>query len=561
MIQLHNSIFYAPLDSAYASSLSLAGWHRGDQFYYTDDIKRVVPFVEHLCPQLKAILVENSRGYEESKAETPSEGFTAPVPEGKTLFPFQLAAVEYILKRPDTLLAEDAGLGKSAIMTTVANALNVKSVLIICPAIAKYNWMDREWPKWTTLQHLKVGVVEANDWPEGADVVIINYDILERHKKRLNSHKWDLLLVDESHRVKNEDAKRTIMVLGGVIKQKKDEASSSGGDPLKANGKKYRYYPIPAEKRVFATATPMNRPRDLWTVCKTFDPQGLGANKKKFEQRYCAAYETLFGWDNSGADNLEELGARMRSTFMVRHRAEDVTDLPPLREEFFLMPPVKAVASMEREFVSNNIEALMSLARVQGKTLSEESTYEEVAGVIGEALYNNVHLIGKPEFAPMFTEYASMRKNVGIAKLPAIIEYINETTNDLETPIVIFGYHREVLLALKDAFPDAAMVIGGISAKERSRQVDRFQNGETNIFLGNMDAAGEAVTLTRANHLAFCELDWRGTALIQARKRIHRLTQDQPCLVSYLCAARSFDSILSNVAFEKISNIQETIDF
>lgn len=559
MIKLHENTFYAPVNVPYAQDLYIAGWAKTDEYYYTTDIQRVAKFAEHFSPELMAKVSAGAESYRESIALKPSEGFDPPVPDALKLYEFQKADVEYILKRNSTLLAEDAGLGKSAIMTVVANALKAKSVLVVCPAIAKYNWAKKEWPKWSTLD-LRVGIVEANDWPENADVVIINYDILYRHKKKIQERVWDYLIVDESHRIKNIEARRTVMVLGGAVKQLKKDALEAGGEQI-GGGRRYRYPSIRAKKRVFATATPLNRPIDLWTICETCDPKGLGRDREAFVNRYCAPKMTEFGRDEKGADNLNELGALMRAAFMVRHKPEEVLGLPPLREDIYLLSPIQAIVRMEEQFVHDNIDALMALAAKQGrKDLNETSSAREFLRIVGEAILNNVTMLGEPEFLPVFTEYSRIRKETGIAKVPAVIDYIDETTADGEIPLVVFGYHREVLLALKEHYPEAACIIGGMSSKARNEQVDRFQGGDTNLFLGNMDAAGEAVTLTRANLLTFAELDWRGTALIQARKRIHRISQEKPCFVTYLCAADSFDSILYEKGFEKIENIIGTLD-
>ncbi len=560
MINLSENLFYAPMSVEYAQLLALAGWRNDGTYYYTDDIKRVANFVEHFSPELAAMVEANSQSYRESVALTASPGFDPPVPDGLELYDFQKAAVEYILNRPSTLLAEDAGLGKSAIMTVAANALGVENTLIVCPAIAKYNWAVKEWPKWSTLG-LRVGIVEADDWPEDTDVVIINYDILDRHKARIQSKEWDYLIVDESHRINNEEARRTVMVLGGILKQKKADAEKSGGVPITPTARTYTYQAIKAKKRVFATATPMNRPINMWTICKACDPDGLGRDYEKYVNRYCAPVMTIYGKDVNGADNLDELGARLRASFMIRHRPEEVLSLPPLREEFYLLKPLPQIRKMEQELVHNNIDALLGLAKSRGhRNLTKDSDHREFLKVIGEAVFDNVGLIGDPELKPLFTEYSYVRKMTGLAKVEPSIEYINEVTQFGDIPLVVFGYHREVLLALHNNYPEAALIIGGMSAKDRDKQVDRFQNGKTNLFLGNVDAAGEAVTLTRSYLVTFAELDWRGTSLIQARKRIHRISQTKPCFATYLVAADSFDSITSESAFQKIKNIKDTLD-
>jgi SNF2 family DNA or RNA helicase len=557
MIDYENGNFVCPANVPFAKELSEKGWRRAGEIMYTNDPQRVVPFIEHLSDALASIMEVGAKQYREASALVPSKDFTAPVPEGLTLFPFQLAAVERILKLDSTLLAEDAGLGKSAIMTVVANAMHAKRVLIICPAIAKYNWFLKEWPKWTTLSHLTVDVAEGDYFPD-TDVVIINYDILERHKKKLNAHRWDLLIIDESHRIRNEEAKRTVMVLGGSYKAKKGEATESGAEQVKRG--RYKVTEIPYRKRIFASATPMDKPCNLWTMAVACDPKGLGSDWKHFHQRYCAAFYDQFGWNVDGADNLDELGALLRSRFMIRHNPDDVLNLPPLTEPVVVLPPIDIVSSEEEQFVRDNISTLLDLAKEIGQPLTAEATTEDFLQVIGTALVDNLKAIGSPKFEILFTQFAIIRKNTGIAKVDYVAKFVNEVSQDGSLPVVIFAYHRDVINRLREIYPNAAYIMGGMSSKERNRQVDLFQNGETNIFIGNIDAAGEAVTLTRSNTLVFAEMDWRATAMIQARKRIHRISQENPCTAYYLCAAKSFDYYVSKKAFRKMEHIKTTLD-
>ncbi|MFM7009086.1 MAG: SNF2-related protein [Betaproteobacteria bacterium] len=446
----------------------------------------------------------------------------------------------------------------SAIMTTVANVIGAQSVLIVCPAIAKYNWLLKEWPKWSTLTHLSIDIAEGDYFPD-TDVVIINYDILDRHKIKLQSRTWDFMIVDESHRIKNEEAKRTVMVLGGDYKVKKEQATISGAEMVHRG--RYRVKGIPYKKRVFASATPMDKPADLWTMIQACDPKGLGADQRHFHIRYCAAYRDLYGWNVDGADNLDELGAILRSRFMIRHNPDDVLDLPPLTEPVVILPPIDIVSSEEEQFVRDNIDSLLDLAKEVGQPLSPEASTEDFLQVVGSALIDNLKSIGSPKYKVLFTQFALIRKNTGIAKVNYVAQFVDEVSQDGALPVVIFAYHRDVIEKLRERYPDAAYIMGGMPSKERNRQIDLFQNGDTNVFIGNIDAAGEAVTLTRANILVFAEMDWRATALIQARKRIHRISQVNPCTAYYLCAAQSFDYYVSKKAFRKVENIKSTLDF
>jgi Helicase conserved C-terminal domain len=76
---------------------------------------------------------------------------------------------------------------------------------------------------------------------------------------------------------------------------------------------------------------------------------------------------------------------------------------------------------------------------------------------------------------------------------------------------------------------------GGSSLKDRDRAEKKFQdNPNCRFFIGNIEAAGQSITLTAARHVVFAEPDWRGTYLEQAEDRAHRIGQNHPVLVTYL---------------------------
>lgn len=136
-----------------------------------------------------------------------------PVPAGLAYLPYQRAGIAYCMERDGALIGDDMGLGKSIQAVGVINAdVDCKRVLVICPASIKLNW-QKELRKWLT-RPLSVGIAEGSAFPD-TDVVIINYDIVARHRPAIDAIEWDLLVADESHYLKNDKAQRTKAVLGG----------------------------------------------------------------------------------------------------------------------------------------------------------------------------------------------------------------------------------------------------------------------------------------------------------------------------------------------------------
>ena len=121
------------------------------------------------------------------------------------LKPYQAVGSRFLAGSRGAILADEMGLGKTVQAISALNELGVKRALIVCPASLKLNWRD-ELATWLTTG-ASVGVAEGTSWPL-ADIVIVNYDILDRHAVALG-HTWPALIADEAHYIKNRESKRT----------------------------------------------------------------------------------------------------------------------------------------------------------------------------------------------------------------------------------------------------------------------------------------------------------------------------------------------------------------
>ena len=126
-----------------------------------------------------------------------------------------------------------------------------------------------------------------------------------------------------------------------------------------------------------------------------------------------------------------------------------------------------------------------------------------------------------------------VRHQVGINKLPAVIEYLKGSTGKT----LVFAYHHDVIERLMEALANQGVsgFTGSSSLRDRDRAAEKFQNDPNcQFFIGNIEAGGQGITLTAARHVVFAEPDWRGTYLEQAEDRAHRYGQVHPVLVTYL---------------------------
>jgi SNF2 family DNA or RNA helicase len=485
--------------------------------------------IQQMAERLKAQEEHKATSLDLSRATTTD--IQVPCPEGIdpdtgkqfAYLPYQRAGIVYAMQRSHTLIGDEMGLGKTIQGIGISNAdPTVKSVLIVCPATPKLNWR-REWRKWD-VKHLTVGVMDAKSKGLTAtDVVIINFDVAKKFQDLLRTRTWDLLIIDEAHKVKNPDAQRTVAILGKKATKKKDKKTGKM-IPVPA------VEPIAAKRHAYLTGTPIpNRPVELWPMVERLDPNGLGKSFWKFANRYCDAKQTKFGWDFNGASNLDELQELLRATFMVRRLKIDVLkDLPPKRRQVVLVEP-----------------------DAKGRALIEK---EKVA-------YENVSM--KPQDGVTLSEMSRLRKEVAVYKVPFVIEHVDDMLEGGIEKICIFAHHKEVVDALMAHYGNAAVKIDGRVTKIEDRQaaVDRFQKDPTcKIFVGSILAAGVAITLTAAAYAVFAEIDWVPGNNSQAEDRIHRIGQTLRVLIQYILLEDSLDANMINKIMEKLQIIDAALD-
>lgn len=434
-----------------------------------------------------------------------------PCPDGLEYLPFQKAGIAYTTGKPAVLFADEMGLGKTIEAIGVFNFdESIRKVLVVCPASLRLNW-SREFSKWS-VRPIKIAVVNGgkpSDLPTAPwDVLVVNYDVLAKHRKWVDAFAIDLLICDEAHYLKNPKANRTKAVLGQRVKGVE-----------KARG-------IQARRKLFLTGTPIvNRPVELWPLVEALDPADLGRNFFGYAQRFCDAKQNKWGWDFSGASHLEELQRKLREKFMVRRLKADVlAELPAKRRQVIEIP-----ANGDADLAARSLEIMEAWEELDGEAKS-------VA----------------------FTEMSRVRHELGVAKIPHVVAHL---TDCLESgPVVCFAHHRDVIDGIKAAFPDAVTLTGETAMAERQAAVDAFQAGRAQLFVGNIQAAGVGITLTRSAHVVFAELDWVPGNLSQAEDRCHRIGQSESVLVQHVVMEGSLDAVMAQKVISKQAVIEKALD-
>jgi len=481
---------------------------------------------------------------------------TLAAPEGLAYLPYQKAGIAYALKLGNALIADEPGLGKTIQAVGVSNALpDARRILIVVPASLKINW-TREFEKWDT-KGLSVGRVtdgKPESWP-ATDVVVINFDLIEKHYGRLTVQPWDMLVIDEAHALKNEDANRTRAILGH------------------GSGKK-RIPGIPAKRKLFLTGTPiLNRPAEIWPLAHALDPEFF-SHKMQFQARYCNGHQTDFGWSAKGASNLSELNRQLRARIMVRRRKSQVLkDLPPKTRQIIELDQ-PALAAHNNAFSKLNAanEVLSRLFRQRNELIKDYRGNTDESAQAKERYRQQAKALAK-EARTAFWQMSQVRKDTSLAKVPQVMDLIKTSLDNGK--LILFCHPSEVVDAYVDALKthfkkqagkngtpaNIAVITGKTPNNKRQVEVDRFQQDEhCQVFIGTIGAAGTGWTLTEASTVLFAELDWVPGNMNQAEDRAHRIGQKDHVLVYHTAVEGSIDTQMIRRLIEKQKTIDEALE-
>jgi SWI/SNF-related matrix-associated actin-dependent regulator 1 of chromatin subfamily A len=410
----------------------------------------------------------------------------------------QKEAIQKLVENKKFILADDMGLGKTTSTIIAGLETGAKKILIICPATLKINW-KREIENYSDRP---IFISEGKQFSTEHDFVIVNYDIMKNFhdpKKKDESlilmSKFDLVIIDEAHYIKNAQAQRTKLI----------------NDITKS-----------VDRLWLLTGTPMtSRPIDYFNLLSLIDSP-VAKNWMAYVIRYCAGFQFKVGprkiWNVQGASNLEELRDRTAG-LTLRRLKENVLDLPDK-----IITPV--------------------YLRLKSKV------YEEVMGDYYNWYEKNPE--ESKSLTVQFTKLTKVRQIIADEKISQTIE-IAENIIEQDKKVIIFCNFTDSLNKITEHFGKAAVKLdGSMSKHERQFSVDQFQeNDKVKVFVGNIKAAGVGITLTSAEAVIFNDLSFLPSDHAQSEDRAYRYGQKNNVLVYYPIFENTIEGIIYDILHNK----------
>jgi len=459
-------------------------------------------------------------------------------PGGLNLMPHQAEVVAAAASGHRTfLLADEPGLGKTAEALLAAQAAKAYPLLVVVPNVVKTNWA-REAGLWTPKRPVTVIHGDGHTIDAFADIVVVNYEVLDRHVGWLGDLGFRGMVVDEAHFIKNKASQRSQHVL-----QLSERIRARVGSPL----------------LMALTGTPLiNDIEDFLTIWQFL---GWIDEKKPRAALMDALEETGLtpvdpGFYPAARRSVIDLG-------IVRRRKVDVAADIPARRIADL--PVELDDEAGRSIREAERELARRLVSRYEKALATRTSGVVVEGIDHElvrrvATWEREDTTTTKNGENVFT----MMRRIGQAKAGLAADYTAQLARSVGK-VVFFAKHVDVMDLAEETFAKRGIryssIRGDQTPKSRAKNIDAFVNDpDVAVVVCSLSAAGVGINLQVASNMVLAELSWTDAEQTQAIDRIHRIGQEEPVTAWRIIAAQTIDTRIAELIDSKAGLAARALD-
>ncbi|CAR30651.1 DNA translocase [Lachancea thermotolerans CBS 6340] len=450
-----------------------------------------------------------------------------------TLRDYQIQGLNWLLSLHDNklsgILADEMGLGKTLQTIAFLGYLRyVKGIdgphIIIVPKSTLNNW-KRELAKWTPevntvvlsgdkyerQQLLKDIVLECK-----FDVLITSYEMVIREKATLKRFRWQYIIVDEAHRIKNEES-----ALSQIIRL------------------------FHSEGRLLITGTPLqNNLHELWALLNFLLPDVFGDSD---------AFDEWFQQNNTDEDQevvVQQLHTVLSPFLLRRLKSEVETSLLPKIETNLYVGMTDMQVQWYKSLLEKDLDAVNgAIGKREGNT--------RLLNIVMQLrkCCNHPYLFEGAEPGPPYTTDEHLIFNAG--KM-IVLDKLLKKKREAGSRVLIFSQMSRLLDILEDYcfFREYSYcrIDGSTSHEERIDAIDQFNepNSDKFIFLLTTRAGGLGINLVTADTVVLYDSDWNPQADLQAMDRAHRIGQKKQVYVYRFVTENAIEEKVIERAAQKL---------
>jgi superfamily II DNA or RNA helicase len=435
------------------------------------------------------------------------------------------------------LLADEPGLGKTAQALLAAQAAEAYPLLAVVPNVVKTNWA-REAGLWTPRRTPTVIHGDGDTIDGFADIVVVNYEILDRHVGWLGDLGFRGMVVDEAHFIKNKKSQRSRNVL-----DLSNRIRSRTARPL----------------LMALTGTPLINSIEDFTAIWEF----LGWIDEKAPR--AELMEKLDATDLTPADPGFNAAARASVIDMgiVRRRKVDVAADIPARRIADLPVELdgaagRSIRAAERELADRLVERYRTALETRRLGIVVDGIDHDLVRQV--AGWERTEMAAKKSGDNVF----SLFRRIGQAKAGLAADYAAQLAQNVGK-VVFFARHIEVMDTAEELFAERgiryASIRGDQTARTRQKHIDAFvKDPDVAIAVCSLLTAGVGLNLQVASNVVLAELSWTNAEQTQAIDRVHRIGQDEPVTAWRIIAAQTIDTRVADLIDAKAGLAAKALD-
>jgi hypothetical protein len=459
-------------------------------------------------------------------------------PAGLELMPHQGQLVAAAAAGHRTfLLADEPGLGKTAQALLAAEVANAYPLLVVVPNVVKTNWA-REAARWTP--HRPATVVQGDgETVDGfADIVVLNYELLDRHTGWLGDFGFRGMVVDEAHFIKNKTSQRSqrVLALSDRIRSRTPRPllMALTGTPLINDLEDFR--------AIWQFLGWIDDSKPIGELLDALEDTGLTPADRGF---YAAARQCVIN-----------LG------IVRRRKLEVAADIPARRIADI---PVELDGRVGRSIRAAERDLAGRMVTRYETAVANRSSDAGVDGID----HDLVRRVARSELKDATTAQSgenvfTMMRRIGQAKAELAADYAAQLARSAGK-VVFFAKHVDVMDAAEQTFVRQGIRFSSIRGDQtptaRQANVDAFVNDlDVAVAVCSLTAAGVGLNLQVASNIVLAELSWTDAEQTQAIDRSHRIGQVEPVTAWRVIAAQTIDVRIAELIDSKAGLAARALD-
>jgi len=447
---------------------------------------------------------------------------------GLSPLPHQLDTAHKVLFEMSgrAILADEVGLGKTIEAGLILKEYIVRGlvskVLILVPASLVLQWVRELNSKFGISA---IAQKKAYSW--GNDIVVASMDTAKRdpHKEALLNNEYDMLIIDEAHKLKNKKTTNYVFV-----------------QQLR---KKYC---------LLLTATPVqNDLGELFNLITLLKPGQLG-NQSDFASNFVV--------DKRQPKNEDQLKGEL-SKVMIRNRRGDgpmnftkrkVRNIPLILspEERVLYDGVTSFVKDQYQESGGNLTSMLSLVTLQREVCSSRDA----------VFVTLVNLMKKlPPDSPKRDRMIDLLQKIRTVKANTKAETTLSLIQEMNEKVIVFTEYRATQEYLLQYFREHGLQCvpysGGMNRGKKDWMMDLFR-GRAQVMIAT-EAGGEGINLQFCHHMINFDLPWNPMRVEQRIGRVHRLGQEHDVIITNLSTQGTIEEHILRLLHEKINMFEMVI--